>query len=556
MGILNNLREEYILRPLADHLIKRNQESQAKAQVGPAILRGQVDRANSWARGKKPGAGVSFPALRRFSTQYDVARACINRRKRQINQLEWDIVLKETDGNKKADAAKVREIKSRIRAMGGYGVRFRTLLDLITEDLMVLDAVAMEKIYTNGKEFYGVHVVDGASIKLKVTGSGMRPMPPETAFEQWVGGTKVAEWNAEEMYYEMMNPRSSTPYGLSPIESLVLGISAALKSEIYNVNLLSEGNIPEGFFGVPESWSPDDIKQYQQTFDAIMAGNTRETSKIQFMPDGKYTPTKKPEDMRYKELQDWLMRKTCMLFEVQPQELGFVENVNRSNGEVQSDIQTNTGLRPLAGFFEDLFEDIITKDMGYDGYRLSFIGLEQTDEKEDAEVAEIRIRSGFSTVDEERALKGRKALGVDKPFVTSQPHFIDPESLEEKRQMAEQIQDTTQTDTQPAEDDPEEEPTTDTEKSADERHVELISDLRAFRKYALGRISKGKKISRPFESSVLPAQDVAELNKRLSTAGDREEVREIFSEYMKDYQVKFLEDAIELKRSLKKVTHE
>jgi len=41
-------------------------------------------------------------------------------------------------------------------------------------------------------------------------------------------------------------------------------------------------------------------------------------SKLKFVPSGKgatgYTPAVKPEDMRYKELQEWLMQKTCMLF--------------------------------------------------------------------------------------------------------------------------------------------------------------------------------------------------------------------------------------------------
>lgn len=545
-----------VLKPLADYLKATAAGDLKKDSSMGMVLRDRMPFSNQITARNKPGSGIDFATLRRFSVQYDVARAAINRRKRQLNTLEWDIVAAEDD-DKTDYSAVIRPLKKDFTHIGGYRVRFRELLDTMVDDLLVLDAVALYKRPNIGGGLYALQPVDAATIVLEVDESGGTPLPPDTAYKQFIRGKEVAQFTADEMYYEMMNSRTYTPYGLSPLESLVLGVSAALKSELYNLHLLTEGNIPEGFFGVPEDWTPDQIKEFQALWDASMAGDTRATSKLKFVPKGSYERTVKPEDMRYKEFQEWLMKKTCMLFEMPPQELGFTETVNKATGEVQQDIGLNSGLVPLARFFEEIFTDVIQVDMGFENLRFKYTGLDVSDEKLDAEVASIKLRSGQTTVDEIRRERGQEPLGVDKPFTEFAPNFIDPESLETKKKAAEALATLT---SQPAEnEDPEEDPkkddepaADDTSKSAVDTHVQLVTELRAFRKYAINRKKAGKSL-RKFNSEVLPENVVEEMNARLSKAADAAAVRDIFSEYMRDYQVNFLAETINLKKSLSNV---
>lgn len=550
-----------VLKPLADYLkMTANDGVQKDSSMG-MVLRDRMPFSNQITARSKPGSGIDFATLRRFSVQYDVARAAINRRKRQLNTLEWDIVAAEED-DKTDYKAIIKPLKKDFSHIGGYRVRFRELLDTMVDDLLTLDAVAIYKRPNVGGSLYSLQPVDAATIVLEVDESGGTPMPPDTAFKQFIRGKEVAQFTADEMYYEMMNSRTYTPYGLSPLESLVLGVSAALKSEIYNLHLLTEGNIPEGFFGVPKDWSPDQIKEFQALWDAALAGDTRATSKLKFVPSGDgatgYTPAVKPEDMKYKEFQEWLMKKTCMLFEIQPQELGFTESVNKSTGEVQQSIGLNAGLVPLAHFFEEIFTDVIQDDLGFENLRFKYTGLDVTDEKRDAEVAEIKLRSGQTTVDEVRRGRGEDPLGVDKPFVLGTPTFIDAESLESKAKAAEALSAALASGGKSDdEEDPEEDKQDDEEKPDDtaksvDTHVQLVSELRAFRKYAINRKKAGKSL-RKFNSEVLPENVVEEMNARLSKAADAAAVRTIFSEYMRDYQVNFLAETINLKKSLSNV---
>ena len=249
------------------------------------------------------------------------------------------------------------------------------------------------------------------------------------------------------------------------------------------------------------------------------------------------------------------MHKTCMLFEIPPNELGFTDTVNKSTGEVQQDIATDSGLRPLAEFFQEIFTDVIQVDMGFENLAFKYTGLEYTDERGTAETNEIRIRSGQATVDEVRMEQGKKPLGIDKPFVLGNPTFIDPESQKSRADAAAAL--TSLAAGSGKEDDSEDMPKEDMpaehkEKSAEQNHIQLVTELRAFRKYAVNRKKAGKSL-RAFKSEVLPQNVVDEMNTKLSKAADADEVRSIFKDYMADYQVQLLAEGTNIRKSLSKV---
>lgn len=553
MNIFERVATRLILKPLADYIVTKAQSGELIKQDTKGVIRDQYTAMRS-RTGRQSGAGVSFEVLRRFSVQYDIARMCINRRKRQITGLEWDIVAAESD-DKKDYTTIIQPLKQQFKGIGGYKVRFREFLDLIIEDLLVLDAVALEKINTRGGQLLFLKPIDGATIKLKTTDSGDTPMPPEIAYAQEIRGNVVGEWNADEMYYEMMNPRTNSAYGLSPLESFVLGISAALKSDVYNLGMLSEGNIPEGFFSVPEGWSPAQIKEFQQIFDAMMSGDAGATARIKFMPQGSYQATKKPEDMRYQELQMWLMKKMCALYDVPPQEIGFTETVNRSTGEVQSEIATTAGVQPLAQFLQEIFTEVIQLDLGYPQLKFKFIGLEDKDEKRTAEINEIKIRSGQVTVDEIRQADGLAPIGVSKPFVIGSPTFIDDESIADKaaRDAATaEILTNARVVENPVDNKEQQENEAVENSDKATKAMELISEMRAFRKYAINRVKEGKK-PRNFESTIIPTPALNELNELVKSASSADEIKKVFSDFMQDYQIDFLADLAAIKQNIDRV---
>src|SRR6185437_9976695 len=87
---------------------------------------------------RKPQSGISFEIMRQFSITHEITRACINVRKREITQLEWDIVP--VNQEDKTDYSAQQELLNEFfKNLGGYKVRFRKMIDMIVEDLLALD---------------------------------------------------------------------------------------------------------------------------------------------------------------------------------------------------------------------------------------------------------------------------------------------------------------------------------------------------------------------------------------------------------------------------------
>lgn len=537
----------------------------------PGVLRYQVspmENARSVYSKQKPGTGIPFPVLRRFSTQHEISRAAINARKRQISSLEWDVVP--TDPEDKNDYSnEITEIERWFKEIGGSQNRYRKFMDKAIEDLLVLDALALYKEKTLGGELMNLLPIDATTIRLQVEPSGKLPDPPGIAYKQVIRGSVVAELTTEEMIYEMLNPRTNSPYGLAPLESLILTVSASLQAATYNLDYLGEGNVPEGFFKVPETWSPKTINEFQENWDAMIAGDTTQTSKLRFVPGGQgvgYEPTKKMSDMAWKEFNEWLTHVTCSVFDISPREIGFEPKGGGLGGkgfeEGQEGLAQRRGIYPLALFFQEVFDGVIQVDMDKPHLRFKFLGLDVRDEKREAEVAEIEIRSGQRTINETRKDQGLEPhpdKSADRPMIlTGFPTFIDDETVQEKKDTAAALADKlsnkpdNQGDNEGKKAGDEEANRQASQKGAESRHIALVHEIRRFRRQAVRRKRDGRR-HRDFRSEIIPADDLAEMNKRVSVAKDREAIGEVFDEFARDYQTQFLQDALQLKTDLRKV---
>lgn len=522
-----------------------------------------VTQNNNILSRKKPDSGVSFDTLRKFSVNHEISRAAINYRKRQLAGLEWDIVTAEDD-QVKIDQSVQNELKTFFKNVGGAGNKYRKFTNRVVEDLLVLDAVALEKQKTKGGGLYTLIPIDASTIRLRVAEDGGTPLPPEAAYVQVIRGQKTAEFTTEEMIYDMMNPRSNSPYGLAPLESLLVIVSSSLKAGLYNLGYLTDGNIPEGFFGVPKEWTPQMIKDFQENWDAVMAGDAAATAKLKFAPEGSYQPAKKPSDMAWEQFNDWLMKVTCALFDVQPSEIGFHPNKGGLGGagmaSQSADTSDKKGLVPLAHFMEEVFTDIIQNELGHPELKFSYKGLTEKDEKLEAEINQIKINSGQATINEIRTSDG---LDPDPSpqadqlmIVGGTPTFLKTqEEIDAGVEMAANIAAGKNADGSDKPDPTA--PATSAETpptSADDtqKMVDLVTEFRKFRKMAVARKKAGKTF-RPFESTVLPTPTLAELNDRIHKAADVEDVKGVFTEMMQDYQIEFLADVIELNGNLQKV---
>ena len=538
MGIIGDFIQKAIEPVVRNEIAKAsNTKDDPRPNVFDVPLNMQMGYPYSGIGNKKDVVSVTFDTLRAFSVNYDVARACINHRKRQIQGLEWAIIPKDEKANPKAYKSKIDTI-SRFFEQPYHMNDFDVFVEKIIEDMLVFDQVVLWKEKTYGKQLTGLLPVDSGTIRVRVTSDGLIPEPPEPAYQQVIKGIVRGEWDTDEMLFYVMNPRNSTPYGLSPLESIIIGVDTALKSQMYNANMLSEGSIPEGFFALPTTWTPDQIKDYQIWFDALMAGNSRFTSRIKFVPGGTgvgYTATKKPEDMRFIELEKWLLMKTCALFDVQPQDIGFLDNATYNNTQTQKQIGNQRGLIPTANFLKKIFNKIIRDDFGNNDLKFEWKGLQVTDDSFELDKDKSYLPLGVTTIDEIRSKQGLQPFGL--PF-TSKPYIMAngvPVLLEEADKPVVDTTSPVENDTTQVNDD-----TTDDPADGNDNEDEVVlEEMDKWETKCINAIKRGKSIP-SFKSDVIDRTIMTLIDAKLYTASSREDVRDVFRPFKESLREKML----------------
>jgi len=390
-----------------------------KAVFVSAIPMGGFSPMINPASGKVFPQRLNFQILRDFSSYYPIARACINYRKRQITQLDWSVTPIEVELNpdkKKKLKEKGKEVKMMLEyPLGDKTMTFRDFITRILEDLLVLDALAIYRRKNRVGGIYGYQPIDASTIQLMVYEDGTTPAPPDPAYVQTILGRKTAELTTDELIYRSMNGRTNTPYGMSPIETLIITITTALKLSTYNLGYLTEGNTPEGFVELPKdiAGSPDQLRQWQEAWDAMFSGDPRYQRKLKFLPEGmKLHPFKKPDEMQFERFEKWLLQNACSVLEVAPQAIGFQFERGKGATESEWEIGKERGLFPTANILKEILDQIIQHDLGYTDLEFVWTNINPTNQADEAKVFDTLVRTGAVSVDEWRLGEGLEPIGL------------------------------------------------------------------------------------------------------------------------------------------------
>jgi phage portal protein BeeE len=57
--------------------------------------------------------------------------------------------------------------------------------------------------------------------------------------------------------------RAHRVYGFSPVQQVLMTVNIALRRQLWQLDYFTEGSIPDALIGVPQGWTPDQIKQFQ-----------------------------------------------------------------------------------------------------------------------------------------------------------------------------------------------------------------------------------------------------------------------------------------------------
>ena len=340
---------------------------------------------------------INFSMLRGLAESYDLLRLVIETRKDQIESYEWEIIPRDEDTQPDA-------VKDEIRKVTDFLQRpdkehdWSQWLRLFIEDMLVIDAVAIYPQATRGGELYALQLINGANITRLVDVEGRTPVPPSPAYQHILKGVPAVDYTTEELTYIMRNPRTWKVYGYSPVEQIITTVNIAIRRQLHQLQFYTEGNVPEALVSVPESWTSENIKEFQMWWDSLMEGNTAARRHMKFIPKTENLVFPK-EAVLKDEYDEWLSRIICFAFSIAPNAL--IRQMNRASSNDVRKSAKEEGLVPLMRFFKGQMNNLIWRFLS-PNVQFHWKDNETLDALTQAKVNQVYISSHVKTPDEVR----------------------------------------------------------------------------------------------------------------------------------------------------------
>jgi hypothetical protein len=387
---------------------------------------------------------INFPTLRMLASAYDPIKLIIERRKDQMCRVPWAIRVKQDSGKRPTSEQLSPQTRGLIKDVTQFfkypaaNLSYRSWLRMVLDDLLILDAPALYCERDPAGTLLALSPTDGSTIKITIDEKGRLPRafkwsgepfvwcgetvttanyahlgfkiadgllyPP--AFQQNLHGMPAVNLTTWDLIYKPINLRTHGVYGCSPVQQIVTTIATAMRRSFSQLEYFREGNQPQAFFGLPETWGPDKVQQFQDYFDSLYSGNLANRRKLKFIPSGtnsKYTPIHEPP--LKSEFDEWLVRIVCFAFSYPP--TAFVSLSNRSIAEQHEKQAEEEGVEPLKQWAAETFNEIISREFS-DEIEFAFIEEQEIDPVKQKDVLTGYAESGVLTINQVLAKIGEE----------------------------------------------------------------------------------------------------------------------------------------------------
>jgi phage portal protein BeeE len=249
--------------------------------------------------------------------------------------------------------------------------------------------------------------VDGTTIRIY---AGWTGNPEEPRYAQVTPWGQRVDLRNDELVYLRLNPRTHTPFGLGRLEVAFETISWLLGAQEHAARLASNtvvqfalwlAEMPPTSYDKVISWWQNEIEGTGRV--PIIANLPAKPEVLRFSEGS-------DRDLRL-EWQRFLIRIIADAFDLPPLLLGLEQDVNRATAEALVDEAFRTAVVPTARLYaEHLTREVIGRKLGWNDLEFVFEDLEVFDERAQAEVEEILLRSDVLVPDEVRVRRALPAL--------------------------------------------------------------------------------------------------------------------------------------------------
>ena len=403
------------------------------APQAPADVRGrQFDYPTVFNVNYRPRAGekINFEALKRLAT-HPVVAMLIQRQKDKVTALDWQILPRKTGapGADKAPTDPMIQMITDFLTFPDKEHDWGQWIGALLDQLLVIDAVTVYAAPTRGGDLYALQLLDGATIKPIIDLGGRRPLAPDPAYQQALKGMPAVDYTADEIIYFPHTYRPDRVYGYSRVEQahdLVEAAIARLKSQ---KGYFDFGNIGDGFFTAPDSWTPDMVKGLEASWNAMMQGDPAIRRNAPMLPMGtEWHPTK--TEILADAYDEFLIRLLCFPFGVSPTPFMKQSGLGHGSAATDHDAAEEGGIAPLMQYVTRLMNFIIVKWFKRPDLQFSFVEDREFDPVLKAKIEDQRLRNGTLTINQVLDRNGDAPVeGGDIPLLFTGTAWVTLDSI-------------------------------------------------------------------------------------------------------------------------------
>lgn len=305
-------------------------------------------------------AQLNHDMLRKFSESPIVYRA-ISYIRNQVTRLAWDIQPK--DGKKLSAAQKKQiEIAKNVLRYPNADDNFSSWTGQLVEDMLVIGMGTSEvkEFKGNPEQPYLLYPIDAASVSIYVDWDGNPTKPRYCQFD--IHNQRV-EFTNKEVLVMKHNPRSATPFGLSPVEVSVQQIQYLLDAQSYAGKTASNAT-PKKLLYLGQDLTEKQIIEFRQYFRDEVEGRSHlpivgGTNDVKSIELGLNT-----DHNLFLQWQTFLIAIIANAFNLDIMKFNAIVGINRSTGDGLDDSSDESAIRPMAMTIEHYINQHLLSIMG------------------------------------------------------------------------------------------------------------------------------------------------------------------------------------------------
>ncbi len=380
--------------------------------------------------------------LRNIANESEILRSVIDMKKNQISKFEYNIINSKNvkdNNNLNKRREKYIDFFNSFNKIDDFSVLIRKM----TEEICVVDRIALEPIYSMDGKIEYFNLIDAMTIKLIIDGTGRlnicskeredfyfnnpmeRVLIEDCAYQQIINGQVVKNFTYNQLIVKNFDQLISNPlHTNSLVNKCLKAATISMMKDVDIVKYMKDGNLSNILIGTDttKDYTPSQLEQYQE----FMNKDLRKKNILKIIPWKLDLFETKRIEMKT-ELDDFIARRICATFGVSPQ--SFVNDSNRSTAQVASKNEIEYA-KTFLSFFENLFNLILTKYFNETELKFSFSLNQEVDEKTKAQIYDIYIKNNVMKINEVRVSLGLSELTDEEIKNINQSNNKDKNSIQ------------------------------------------------------------------------------------------------------------------------------